>query len=560
MFRRRIVVLLAFVALVAVACFGRQRVSPEELVERDTGYLSDFWEAPASDAPAIEPASTTPDPRVRAFYDTVRQAGGKVYLVAKPKGNHRTINVRMRIPESAIEVVGDTQRADIDLGGVEIRVVQLLTATARASDRTTIRRAVLVVPYAPDRDLSSVFLVKTYTQTRVAGSLAPPQLATVSTFDVKDELAGLVSVVQLQVPANNCDTAAISEVGDEVVDMGVTFHPIQGCNDDQCKHVYAAWLRAYHDVGIIQKMLGHIENQPADHQPIFWREPWADQDGNTLKGTSLEYYFGDFAPHRLTTILAAYNRLWGIMKDAGDPSWDWKFACEEETPTKCSASNNVAAFHGPRGHVGLCADRFFSQEAEDSDLFKRQAFQHVRLLVHEALHFTPVPVNGTPTWVDDTHKHRHGTGCASVLRKVDDRKWCQVLHLAVYPGPYPDGYAYCEAQIPTGSDGCNGCSGCSAGIDCSHHDIATHNNDTYGFATAKIGKGLRLEGAHHWPSSQYPSSPDGSCMTETPNPGSSWGDPLDICSYAEGTLQCTGGGNSPSLSASAVNVAIDCGP
>jgi hypothetical protein len=406
-----------------------------------------------------------------------------------------------------------------------------------------------------------VFLAKTYTQKRVAGSLAPPQLAAVSTFDVKDELAGLISTVRLQIPASNCDTAAISEVGDEVVDMGVTFHPIEGCDDDQCKYAYAAWLRAYHDVGIILKMLEHIDSQPADEHPLYWREPWADEDGNKLEDTSLEYYFGDFGPDRFKVIRSAYKRLWQIMKEPEDLEWNWKFACEQGTETSCSSVADVAAFHGPKGHIGLCPNRFFSQAALDSDEFKRQTSEQVRLLVHEALHYTKVTwVDGSSKWIEDEHKHKHGADCASVQRKVDDRKWCQVLHLAVYSGPYPDSESYCENVIPTDSGGCNGCSGCSVGNDCSHHDIATINNDTYGYATTEIGKGLRIEGAHHWPSSQYPSSTDGSCVSEVPNPGVGFVDPLDTCVYGAGSMSCAGGGNGPPLTAIDLGTEIDCEP
>ena len=64
---------------------------------------------------------------------------------------------------------------------------------------------------------------------------------------------------------------------------------------------------------------------------------------------------------------------------------------------------------------------------------------------------------------------------------------CPVMHLAQYPD-LPD----CEK--PTGCT----CVG-SAVSDCDHGDLAVTNADTYGFATASIGEGIRRKGAHHWP-------------------------------------------------------------
>lgn len=535
MLRGPIVPLVAFAALVFVGWLAwRQGRSSEEAAQRDAAYLHDFWEEPADGAPEIEPVSHKPNPRVRAFYQAINEAGARVYLVAKPKKDTRTIHVRMRIPEDAIETVGNSQVADLDLGGLPIRVVQPLTPTATTSDTTPDGRRVVKVPYAPGRDLSSVFLVKTYTQKRQMEQAERPVLDAVSSWEVKDEFPELISVQKFEVLVDNCDTAAIEEVGDEVVDTSVAFHPIDGCSKKKCEEIFVAWLRAHHDVQIILKMLDHIEARDTDEErAVYWREPWADQAGNQLADTSFEYYFGEFDLERFKVIRDAYERLRTVMTDPGQ----LEFECTEGTSLDCTNGTNVAAFHkrlfvgGPAGHVGFCPP-FFSHPDDEPFVVERKPIERVRLSVHEALHFTKVLwVNGQGRWIDDEHEHKHGENCDQVTLNVDDRNWCNVLHLAVYPGSFPDSEEHCVDQL---SQGCS-CGGSSVGDDdCAHHDTATINNDTYGFATAEIGAGLRREGAHHWPSVQYSSSSNDDCLGEVTNPLPT----IDTCFYSAGSLDC----------------------
>ena len=381
-----------------------------------------------------------------------------------------------------------------------------------------------------------MFLVKTYTQKRQMEHAERPVLDAVSSWEIKDDSPGLISVDKFEVSVDNCDTAAIEEVGDEVVDTSVTFHPITNCSEDQCKQAYTAWLRAYHDVNIILQMIEHIDNQPSDDlRAAYWREPFADENGTKLPDTSLEYYFGEFEQDRFRVVRDAYRHLRKIMTYPEEFAVEWKFGCEPSTSGSCAAAGDVAAFHDPQGYVGLCSGRFFSETEGDSAQLERRASERVRLLVHESLHWIKVSwVNGAPKWIDDTHKHRHGEACDQVVQKVDDRKWCQVLHLATYPGPFPDGEAYCAGQIISDDQGCKGCGGSSAGDDCSHHDIATINNDTYGYATAEIGAGLRRQGAHHWPSAQYSASANDDCVDVVPNPLPT----IDTCFYSIGSLDC----------------------
>jgi hypothetical protein len=450
-----------------------------------------------------------------------------VRLVAKPRRPFRVVNVRVPIPASSIVVDGDIEYADIDLGEESVRVVNPLRAGAPVPIRTLDGRKVVGIPLSAGGDLASSVLVKTYRQERVAGSFGEVRLEAVSSFDLRDMDSGAQVSVSLQVPGpQSCVAAGIGLTANEVPDWSPS-PPLQliDCPANDCANAYAGWMRAYHDVGVVLEMLELIAYQSESERPTYWDSPWVDAQGAEVLETSLEHWFGEYSSDRFDAIWSAYEKAFKLMQTPGAwtlPADTWTLTCRDSNYGNCVSTSNRYAYHQFRGKINLCGDDF-------TGLTNR--FGKSRILVHEALHFMWIPYKAGWVEIRDEHVHRGGPSCNRRGKFLGyDR--CGVLHLADFPD---DGQCWRH----DGDSGCGACSGSGGGA-CNHRELALQNNDTYGFASASIGKALRVGESQKWPS---PSAVPGTLGAACPVPSITALDPVATCVYVDSSpgsyLDCT---------------------
>jgi hypothetical protein len=539
---RLLVPLLGAAVLVLVAyAIGRQLTVARPSAAPETLH---FWEPPPSEPPDVPASPPEPNPRIREYYDAVKATGGRVRLVAKPKRPTRLLNARVAIPESSIVVDRGIEYADVDLGEASIRVANPLRPGVSIPTRTPDGRKILAIPESSGAQLSSCVLVKTYSQPRVQGTFGPVHLDAVSVFDLRNMYDGALGSVSLQAPdEETCMSQAFAATVGELPDW--TPAPpldVKECELDDCANAYAGWMRAYHDVGVVLQMLEHIANQNEDQRAFYWNQLWADEDGNEVPNTSLGYWFGDYADYRFEGILSVYQKIYEVMQTPKLwtlPAGVWTLTCKPTLYGDCVAPDGKenTAYHQYRGKVSLCGERFRNLD---------NRFEKPRVLVHEAFHFKWIPLKGEWIEIRDRHFHESGAPCTRRPKgRISDYGRCEVLHLARFPADVwvfnkkTDMLERCGSR----EERTSGCAACSqeAGGACNHRDLAAQNNDTYGFATATIGKALRLGSSYQWPPpDSVPEAPNATCPTDLAAPVL---DPIETCVYVQSLpgsyLDCT---------------------
>ena len=531
MSRRRLLPIFVVGIVAAASCLAKKQ---------DTGAGSGvvpepdpfgFWEPPVADVPIGEPTPLELDARIRDFYDAVAEAGGQIYLAVEERDDTtRTLKVRVPIRRDSVVVDGDMEYADIDLGAFTVRVTKSHAAPARQenlpagqlqprrvpppgaqpSGRTVnsghrvvavqlpATPPVLRIPDGTTGSLESFFLLKSYELTRAPGAPATVRLMGVAVLKVRDPLAGAVVTQAMDTALSSgqdCDADTFVATPDLPSDMDIPVPQISSCDPDECKLVNAAWWRAYHDVEVVLQMLQQFPWHSEEEQEKIWGQNWVDANGAPVEETSLEYWFGPFQQRRLEAITYAYSHLFNELQDPKQ----WMLTCRGAEEGKCDSSMSPppAAYHMPQGSIGVCTDVLFAPPASPVAEATSE-FNHVRIMVHEALHWDSVPLKGysmTSEMVvfEDEHRHKHGPNCGQLTR-VSDTGYRKVRHLARYPMP-----AFVDEEEDSGCSGCSGCNGCTACGPCAHGDIAAVNPDTYALAAASIGSGIRLHGAVEWP-------------------------------------------------------------
>ncbi|MEM7135820.1 MAG: hypothetical protein AAF500_04530 [Myxococcota bacterium] len=530
---RRIIPLLA-VAVLAVVLYSvvRQLRAPPPAAPLDV------WRSPPTSPPSEAPVPPEPDPGVQAFFDAVAEAGAQVFHVGKPRPEVRTVHVRVPIPEESIQSDGNTEYADIDLGGRMVRVVKRRGAPGGPIANPS-RRPILAIPGEDDRGLALFVVVRTFTQDLTA---AEPQLAeqVVSVFELGNEGSGpLITNEQLATPGNGVDCPAEAAAsGLDLTGLAVVVPPVKvrNCNDDQTTMVCSSWVRAYWDVGIVLGMLEHMFTQPQAERVLLWNQTWGDEEGDAVAETSLGFWFGDYTEYRFEGILQVFRKLRQRMRDPG--LWSLSEARWSMTCTGCPPG--WRASHRYRGDLRICFPSFAGL-SED--------LERPSTMTHEALHYNWVPFGLRWRRIDDFHTHKHGFQCSERFGNVNSYGPCRARHLAVYP-------TYDEECGPWGGSSpgssCQGCGSCLLNDDCGHRDLAARNNDNYALATASIGKGLRTDESQYWPLLAEGLTPPGApnCTVEgLPSAAALFQDPLEACVWNGETSAIDCSTNATSLAA-----------
>jgi len=457
-----------------------------------------------------------PDAAVRAFFEALESEGGEAFLQFDHTHDGETLHVRVPIPEQSIVIDAAGVHADVDLGPMTVRV-------ASAPDSSS--PAPLLV--ASTTDLSSLVLVKTYTRTKVGGTLGPVVLDFVSVFEPGTEARGPIDSIsvgndpQLELD-DDCEAIAFENTS-EVPPMAINFPSLSGCGLGECSFVKSAWIRANHDVHRIRQMIEYLDTKPEAQRQFLWSQNAADPDGNEMdSNTSLGFYFGGYTNERFVAIRAAYNGLWDDLHDHNLEGLGLDIECRPGGGDLCNTFE-PPAHHAVKSDLKIC-DGFFSQTQEYQAL----------LIVHEMLHHAFIPFGGLNVAFTDLHTHGHGNGCFTDVSTVKFYGLSRVRHLAVYKA--------------------------GNGNTCRHRDFAVRNNDTYGWVTNVIGFGVRNGDIHHWPFIPDPPQPGPACSGDgIPDPGDGWEDPVNHCMKIGQELVCEGGPSGPAMNnIPELDVAVKC--
>ena len=534
---------LPILLLLLSACGGG---SPDSSTDGFTEPLP--FEDPSSGLDIVDPQETATvqalppgmDPQPPAndslnrILNALKASGGEIYLRYQPEAPRDVFNVRINIEPSAVQTDPGSgiRYADVDIDGQLVRITE-----APLSGMTPPQ--MLAAGYDP----ASLTVLKTYMRdTKANGSPGEARLEVVALFDLGDErsgplLAKTAGDLNLLAPTDDCDKLAWS-FASEVPPIAVKMPEINNCAAMECGRAGAAWIRAVHDVWRVRQMLDIIASESNSQRRAFlWKQPAASPKGEKLsEHTSLAYFFGSYTEDRFNAIRWAYNRLWEDMFDHKLQGLKLDFECRPSLAGDVCNTNrkNVPAHHIVKSNIKLC-DGFFDRVSDD---------YRALLMVHEMLHHIYIPFKiGKDSGfgpIQDTHTHSHGNSCAANPRTNKGYGLDALRHLATYSS--------------------------SGGKTCSHRNYALRNNDTYAWASMRIGGHVRRGATGWWPyKDNNPGTPPQGepCDGAPPPPGGKLPDgvdPLNQCKKIGTEYICPGSGGSGGFELNELDIAMECPP
>ncbi|MCB9665341.1 MAG: hypothetical protein H6732_14615 [Alphaproteobacteria bacterium] len=458
-------------------------------------------------------------------YDPTRRTGRMVFVTTLTAADVTT--------KAAL---GDEALVDVD--GVSVRV-----ATFR--DEGATGPQIVVSP----QQLVGLQLVSVYTSDP-ASAASGPRLDVVGLRNPSDgSVLGSVDGSAVEGDGSKgCNALAMEEL-EGTPPVAVHVPPLSSCTTQECKHVKVGWTWATHDVWRLKQLLAYVAKGDEERRAWLWKQEGVAPDGTDFvwryPGTDLadektyrlawspEELFGPYTVWRFDAIRWAVERLWDDMHDHDLNGLALDIECTPDLAGDiCNTYDKAAWHHIVKSNLKACP-LFFQRAQETVDGWSR-----VLGPIHEPLHHLQVPwKDGAVTkWnpMQDTHTHGHGDLCATDVQTNKGYGLDAIAHLAHWSSP--------------------------GGSQCGHREKNFRNNDTYTWAAAMLGMGIRYGWLKSWPRHPYPPGKEPSpapgippCSQagfDPPAPGHEFFDPLQDCYKSAGELVCppsSGSGSSGGL-------------